>query len=205
MDKDYIENILKNDAADIIFTTLGHRKRKMLCTRNWDWVKGNDPDFEVKGSGSKRVFSNPGMIIVWDLEYHGFRTLNTETIESIVSFKIDEVVNENILTKEAQKEFVDALNAHMVVYIDDEGNTQRVTRNVDLIGKYSLYNLDAYAERRDSLKKLLKARPHMAMDLVTTMVVDTNPARRTAYTIVEEQQIEECISDLKDKVRDVFV
>ena len=205
MDKDYIENILKNDAANIIFTTLDHRKRKMLCTRNWDWVKGNDPDFEVKGSGSKRVFSNPAMIIVWDLENHGFRTLNTETIESIVSFKIDEVVNENILTKEAQKEFVDALNNHMVVYIDDEGNTQRVTRNVDLIGKYSLYNLDAYAERRDSLKKLLKARPHMAMDLVTTMVVDTNPARRTAYTIVEEQQIEECISDLKDKVRDVFV
>lgn len=205
MDKDYIENILKNDAANIIFTTLDHRKRKMLCTRNWDWVKGNDPDFEVKGTGSKRVFSNPAMIIVWDLENHGFRALNTETIESIVSFKIDEVVNENILTKEAQKEFVDALNTHMVVYIDDEGNTQRVTRNVDLIGKYSLYNLDAYAERRDSLKKLLKARPHMAMDLVTTMVVDTNPARRTAYTIVEEPQIEECISDLKNKVRDVFV
>lgn len=197
MDKDYIENILKNDAADIIFTTLDHRKRKMLCTRNWDWVKGNDPDFEVKGSGSKRVFSNPAMIIVWDLENHGFRTLNTETIESIVSFKIDEVVNENILTKEAQKEFVDALNNHMVVYIDDEGNTQRVTRNADLIGKYSLYNLDAYAERRDDLKKFLKTRPHMAMDLVTTMVFDTNPARRTAYTIVEESQIEECISDLR--------
>lgn len=197
MDKDYIENILKNDAADIIFTTLDHRKRKMLCTRNWDWVKGNDPDFEVKGSGSKRVFSNPAMIIVWDLENHGFRTLNTETIKSIVSFKIDEVVNENILTKEAQKEFVDALNNHMVVYIDDEGNTQRVTRNADLIGKYSLYNLDAYAERRDSLKKFLKAHPYIAMDLVTTMCIDTNPARRTAYTIVEESQIEECISDLR--------
>lgn len=75
VDRQYLLSDLKRNTVEVIFDKLNDERRKMRCTLQYTFLPNGIPPEQPE---------NKKHIVVWDIDQHGYRTVNLDRIISMM-------------------------------------------------------------------------------------------------------------------------